>query len=90
LTLIFINAEGATFLNSFLVTTLGSIVIILPTIPASLGTYEVTYVTIFVLLGLGADVGITLTLIRRIVGLGWVGVGLLTMLKRRVKYESKG
>jgi len=90
LTLIFINAEGATFLKSFLVTTLGSIVIILPTIPASLGTYEVTYVTILVLLGLGADVGITLTLIRRIVGLGWVGVGLLAMLKRRVRHESKG
>jgi len=85
LTLSFINAEGATFLKSFLITTLGSVVIILPTIPASFGTYEVTYVAVFVLLGLGAGVGITLTLIRRLVGLGWVGVGLLAMLKRRTR-----
>jgi len=83
LTLLFINAEGATFLNSFLITTLGSFVIIMPTIPASLGTYEVTYVAIFVLLGLGAEVGITLTLIRRTVGLSWAGIGLLVMLKKR-------
>ena len=88
LTLVFINAGGATFLKSFLITTLGSIVIILPTIPASFGTYEVSYVAIFVLLGLGADVGITLTLIRRIVGLVWVGVGLLVMLKRKAGTES--
>lgn len=87
LTLVFLNAQGATFLKSFLIAILGTIVIILPTIPASFGTYEVTYVAIFVLLGLGADVGITLTLIRRIVGLGWVGIGLLVMLKRRARSE---
>lgn len=88
LTLLFINAEGATYLKSFLITALGSVVIILPIIPASFGTYEVSYVAIFILLRLGADVGITLTLIRRIVGLGWVGVGLLAMLKRKAGSES--
>ena len=84
-TLLFINAEGATFLTGFLIATLGSIVIIMPTVPASLGTYEITYVAVFVLLGLGADVAITLTLIRRIIGLSWSGVGLLLMTKKRIR-----
>jgi uncharacterized protein (TIRG00374 family) len=84
-TLLFINAEGATFLTGFLIATLGSVVIIMPTVPASLGTYEITYIAVFVLLGLGADVAITLTLIRRIIGLSWSGVGLLLMMKKRIQ-----
>jgi uncharacterized protein (TIRG00374 family) len=88
LALLFIGAQGTTFLNSFLILTLGSIVILLPTIPASLGTYEVTYVAIFILLGLGADVGITLTLIRRILALIGAGAGLLAMLRSQVRDKS--
>lgn len=83
LALLFIDTAGLTFLKSFLIVTLGSLVVILPTIPASLGVYEITYVTIFILLGLGAKVGMTLTLIRRILVLIWVGVGLLAILKRQ-------
>lgn len=88
LTLLFMGAEGTTFLKSFLIVTLGGLVILLPTIPASLGTYELTYVAIFILLGFGADIGITLTLIRRILVLIWAGAGLLAMLKRQWAVKS--
>ena len=81
LALLFIDAEGITFLKSFLILTLGSLVVLLPTIPASLGIYEVTYVTIFVLLGLGVNVGMTLTLIRRLLVLIWAGAGLLIIFR---------
>lgn len=89
LALLFIDAEGANFLKSFLILTLGSLVILLPTIPGSLGIYEITYVAIFILLGIGADVGMTLTMIRRILVLIWVGVGLLVILKRQTGNKSK-
>jgi hypothetical protein len=83
LALVFMNVDGINFLTSFLILTLGSLVILIPTIPASLGIYEATYGTIFVLLGLGADVGISLTLIRRILVFIWVGMGLLAILKNQ-------
>jgi uncharacterized protein (TIRG00374 family) len=83
LTLLFIEAEGVTMISSYLIVSLGGFIVMLPTMPASLGTYEITYVTIFVLLGLGADTGMTLILIRRIVLLIWAGIGLLFMLKTK-------
>ncbi|NIM89943.1 MAG: flippase-like domain-containing protein [Candidatus Aminicenantes bacterium] len=86
--LLFIGAPGTTYLNSFLILTLGGIIILLPTVPAVLGIYEMTYVTIFILLGLGADAGITLTLIRRILLLTWAGIGLLAIFKQQVRHKS--
>jgi len=83
LTLLFIGAEGTTFIKSYIIVSLGAFVVMLPTMPASLGTYEITYVTIFILLSLGTDTGMTLILIRRIIMLLWAGIGLLLMFKRQ-------
>lgn len=79
LTLLFMQAKEFSFLTSFLIMTLGNLSILVPTIPASLGTYETAHVIIFVLVGLGAAAGLTLTIIRRIIALIWTGVGLLVI-----------
>ena len=83
LTLFFIGAGGVTFIKSYLIVSLGAFMVMLPTMPASLGTYEITYVSIFVLLNLGVDKGMTLILIRRIIMLIYSGAGLLLMTKRQ-------
>ncbi|MFC2157896.1 lysylphosphatidylglycerol synthase transmembrane domain-containing protein [Acidobacteriota bacterium] len=80
LTLKLTGAEAVTFLKSFLVTTLGCLVILLPSTPASIGTYEITYVTLIVLVGIAAGAGVTLTLMRRIISVSWAGIGLFLML----------
>ncbi|MBU4203065.1 MAG: flippase-like domain-containing protein [Acidobacteria bacterium] len=82
LTLLFIEASGVHFVKSFLVATLGSMAILMPSTPASIGTYELTFVTLIVLVGIPAGAGITMTLLRRIVALLWAGIGLLLMLKK--------
>jgi len=87
-TLKFIGVEGLTYLDSFLIVTLGSLAFILPLFPGSLGTYEATYVAIFTLFGLGADAGISLTLIRRIIAVFWAGVGLLTMIGKKNRFKT--
>ncbi len=83
LTLMFIGAKGITFMDSFLVVTLGTLASIFPFIPASLGVYEAAYVGIFALLGHSPDVGLTLVIIRRIIALMWAGIGLLGMMKMK-------
>lgn len=88
LTLKFIGVEGLSYLDSFLIVTLGSLAFILPLFPGSLGTYEATYVAIFALFGLGTDAGISLTLIRRIIALFWAGVGLLTMIGKKDRFKT--
>ena len=80
LTLKLTGAEAVTFLKSFLVTTLGCLVILLPSTPASIGTYEITYITLIVLVGIAAGAGVTLTLMRRIISVTWAGIGLFLML----------
>jgi len=89
-TLLFIGVENITFLESFLIISLGTIAFLLPAIPASLGTYEIIYVGIFALFGLQTDAGMTLTLVRRILALLYAGIGLLVMLKRQVRIKSSG
>ncbi len=81
LTLVFIGSENITFLDSFLITTLGNLAFIFPLIPGSLGIYEVTYIALFSLLGYGTGIAFTLVLIRRILALLWAGLGLTTMTK---------
>ena len=81
LTLVFVGAHNITFLDSFLITTLGNIAFIFPLIPAQLGIYEATYVALFALLHKGTDVGFTLVLMRRVLALLWAGIGLLGMWK---------
>jgi uncharacterized protein (TIRG00374 family) len=77
LTIIFINGHDFSFLKSFLIVSLGTIVFFLPSIPASLGTYEAAYVGLFLLMGFSSDFGISVTLIRRILALFWAGYGLI-------------
>lgn len=83
ITLLFMGLKDITFLDSFLIISLGTIAFLLPIIPGSLGIYEITYIGIFALLGLGTDVGLTLVLIRRILALAWAGIGLIPLLKRK-------
>lgn len=79
--LIFIGAVHISFLESFLIITLGSFSYLVPGLPASLGIYEVTYLSIFTLLGIPIKFGVALVICRRIVGLLWAGIGLIPMLK---------
>jgi uncharacterized protein (TIRG00374 family) len=80
LTLRYIGVKTITFSDSFLITTLGSMSLIFPFIPASLGVYDITYVGLFALLRLNAAAAITLVMIRRIIALMMAGLGLLPML----------
>jgi uncharacterized protein (TIRG00374 family) len=79
ITLRLLGVTGVSFFDSFLIVSLGNLAFLLPAIPAAIGTYEATYVGIFLLLGLGSGTAIALTLIRRILALIWAGVGLLAM-----------
>jgi uncharacterized protein (TIRG00374 family) len=80
---LFIGTGHITFLDSFLLITLGSFAYLLPGLPASLGIYEVTYLSLFTLLGIPMDFGVALVIFRRILGFLWAGVGLIPMLRRR-------
>lgn len=81
LNLVFIGVTEISFLDTFLIVILGNLAFIFPFIPGSLGIYEATYIGLFALFGMGADVALTLVLIRRIISLLLAGVGLLGMLK---------
>lgn len=84
LTLVFLGAPKPDYLLSFMITTLGTLAFIIPAIPASLGTFELTYVGIFALFGLDAGLAVSVTLVRRILALFWAGAGLIfVMLKNR-------
>jgi len=83
-TLVFMGVEGVTLVKAFLVVSLSIFGFMTPAIPGSLGTLEITNVALFALLGLGAGTGFSMTIIRRIVGLVWAGVGLLWMGLRRI------
>jgi glycosyltransferase 2 family protein len=54
-------------------------------IPASLGALEGGYVTIFRALGLGAALGLSYTLVRRLREVVWVAVGLLWLATLRAR-----
>jgi len=90
MTLVFMGADNVTFLESFLIVSLGTIAFFIPAAPASLGTYEIIYVGLFALFGLKTDAGMTLTLVRRIISLFYAGIGLLVMMKRQVRMKSSG
>jgi uncharacterized protein (TIRG00374 family) len=79
ITLRLLGVSSVSFSDCFLIMSLGNLAFLLPAIPAAIGTYEATYVGIFLLLGLGSGTAIALTLIRRILAILWAGVGLLAM-----------
>ncbi len=88
LTMIFLSGEKVDFLVSFLIVTLGTVVFFVPNVPASLGTYEATYVGLFVLMGFSADLGMSVTIFRRILALFWAGFGLCVIGTRRLRRDA--
>lgn len=83
LTFVFLGAPDVSWLNCFLLVMLGSLSYLIPALPASLGIYELTYVSLFALLGIDLEQGLAALLVRRVLGLAWAGLGLIPMLGRR-------
>jgi uncharacterized protein (TIRG00374 family) len=88
-TLRFLGAPGLTLVKSLLVVSLGSVAMLLPTVPASLGVYEVTNVGVFAILGWTAGLAIALSVIRRLLALGWTAAGLAVLGFRRRNIETR-
>jgi uncharacterized protein (TIRG00374 family) len=89
-TLRFLGAPGLTLVKSLLVVSLGNVAMLLPTVPASLGVYEVTNVGVFAVLGWPAELAIALSVIRRLLALAWTAVGLAVLGLRRRSLEARG
>jgi len=85
MTLRLLGVRGISILDSFLIVALGTFAFIIPAVPASLGTYDVTFIALFVLFGIKTGSGMTTILIRRIIALGWAGIGLAAMFQSRRK-----
>ncbi len=83
MTLRFLGVVRISLLESFLIVSLGTFAFIIPAIPASLGTYDVTFLALFALFGIKTGAGMTAILIRRIIALGWAGAGLAFMSQTR-------
>jgi len=77
LTLAYLGAPDLTLSKSFLAVTLGAVGLLLPTTPASLGTYEAANLAVFAGLGWSAGLSLSLSLVRRVLSLFWAGIGLL-------------
>ena len=82
-TFLFIGATGISVVDSFLVVVLGSFAFVLPGIPGSIGVYEVTYLSVFAILGIKVEFGVAQVLVRRVMGLLWALIGLFPMLKMK-------
>ena len=83
LTLAALGAPGLTVGRSFLVVTLGAVGLLLPTTPASLGTYEAANLAVFAGLGWSAELSLSLAFVRRFLSLFWAGAGLLCIAGSR-------
>ncbi len=90
LTLAALGAPNLTVGRSFLVVTLGAIGLLLPTTPASLGTYEAANLAVFAGLGWSAELSLSLALVRRLLSLFWAGVGLLCIARSGRRRRSAG
>jgi len=90
MTLHFLGVEGITVFESFLIVSLGTFAFIVPAIPASLGTYDITFLALFALFGIASESGGAAILVRRILALGWAGAGLVFMsIARRKSQQEK-
>ncbi len=78
----FIGGDTPGFLTSYLVVTLGSVATFLP-VPGSMGVYEMAYVSLFTLLGIGLASGMAVILVRRVQGLVWAGIGLIPLTRKK-------
>jgi uncharacterized protein (TIRG00374 family) len=82
LTFVFLGSGHPTFLKCFLIVTLGSFYSFLP-VPGSVGVYELTYVSLFVLLRIELSSGMAVIVIRRLLGMIWAGIGLIPLVRKR-------
>ncbi|MEN8153821.1 MAG: lysylphosphatidylglycerol synthase transmembrane domain-containing protein [Acidobacteriota bacterium] len=82
-TLNFIGLESITFLQSYLIVSLGAIAFVMPVLPGGIGIYELTYITVFKLLGLDTSLCMALVIIRRTIALTWAGTGLTFMIRTK-------
>ena len=78
----FLGCADVTLEKSFLIIILGSVAFILPGVPGSVGIYEMTYLSIFALLGMGASQAIGLILVRRALDILMAAWGLAVILRR--------
>jgi uncharacterized protein (TIRG00374 family) len=83
LTIAFLGAPHLTIPKSFLAVTMGAVGLILPTTPASLGTYEAVNLAVFAGLGWSAGLSMSLALVRRSLSLFWAGFGLIAIACRK-------
>jgi uncharacterized protein (TIRG00374 family) len=90
LSLVFVGIPNITIVTGFLIVSLGNFAFMLPALPAALGTYELTAMSIFALLGISLPLGLTVILIRRGINLFWTGIGFLPMLKKFSVQDLKG
>jgi len=77
--LVFVGAHDISAGTSLLLVSLGSFSSLLPGLPGSLGIYEATYLSLFVLLAIPMRTGIALVIFRRVLSLVWAGIGLLVI-----------
>ncbi len=89
LTIAFLRAVKADYLLSFMITTLGTLAFVIPAIPASLGTFELTYVGLFALFGLSSGLAVGVTIVRRILALFWAGTGLVFVMANNKRLSSQ-
>ncbi len=85
LTFLLIGLSGITPLKSFLVTTLGILANIVPVIPAGIGIYEMTYMSVFAILRIPQKAGIAVILVRRLLNLFLAVAGLLPMMRVKAR-----
>jgi uncharacterized protein (TIRG00374 family) len=78
-----VGASGVSFLDGFFILALGNLSYTLPAVPASVGIYEITFVTIFRILKIEAGLGMAVILIRRVLGLFLSGIGIFPILRRK-------
>jgi len=83
ITFLCLGMENISYWDCFLLVILGAFAYSLPFIPASIGIYEITYLSLFVLLGIDIDFGLAVILLRRTMGLLWAGLGMILMLSKR-------
>jgi len=83
LTFLFTGGGDVGFLTCYLLVMLGSLCFLIPAVPASLGFYELTYLSLFALLGIDLEQGLAVILVRRVLSLVSAGIGLLPMLRMR-------
>jgi uncharacterized protein (TIRG00374 family) len=89
LTFLVVGLREITPLRSFLVTTLGIFANIVPVIPAGIGIYEMTNLSVFSLLGIPQPAGIAAILVRRLLNLSMALSGLPPMLWMKAHPSSQ-